>query len=308
MKHTKYIFIVGGVMSGVGKGITTSSIGNILQARGFKVSAMKIDPYLNVDAGTMNPTEHGEVFVLNDGMETDQDMGNYERFMQIELSGTNYMTNGMVLKSIIDRERSMGYAGKCVDPVPEIPKEIIRRIQRATQKTNADIMLIEIGGTVGEYQGMMFIEAARMMKLKNRADVIFVLVSYLPVPSVVGEMKSKPTQYAVRTMNSYGVQPDIIVARSTSPLDKKRKEKIADHCNVNENDVISAPDVGSVYEVPVNFERDNLSGILLHKLGLSSKKNDLTRWKKLVSSIRSAKKPLRIGIVGKYFGTGDFVL
>ncbi len=295
-------------MSGVGKGITTASIGKILQARGYRVSAMKIDPYLNVDAGTMNPTEHGEVFVLSDGMETDQDMGNYERFMDIKLTGASYMTNGMVLKSIIDRERSMGYGGKCVDPVPEIPNEIIRRIQKAVHFTKAEIMLVEIGGTVGEYQGMMFIESARMMRLKNRGDVIFVLVSYLPVPSVIGEMKSKPTQYAVRTLNSYGVQPDIIIARSIYPLDKKRKEKIAVHCNVREQDVISAPDIESVYEVPVNFEKDNLSEILLEKLGLLSKKYDLKDWFNLNKRIKASKKLLSIGIVGKYFGTGDFVL
>jgi CTP synthase len=304
----KYIFVVGGVMSGVGKGIATSSIGNILQSKGFHVSAMKIDPYLNVDAGTMNPTEHGEVFVLDSGMETDQDMGNYERFMNISLPAENYMTNGMVYKTIIDRERAMGYGGRCVDVVPDVPKEIIRRIKKAQKNAKADIMLVEIGGTLGEYQGLLFLEAGRMMRLENRGDVLFVLVSYLPVPSTVGEMKTKPTQYAVRSLNAAGIQPDIIIARSAVTLDKKRKEKLADHCNLREKDVISAPDIESVYEVPVNFEKDKMSEILLEKMGLKPKKRDMARWKIMVKNIKSSKETLKIGIVGKYFGTGDFVL
>lgn len=308
MRKPKYIFVVGGVMSGVGKGTTTASIGNILQSKGFRITAMKIDPYLNVDAGTMNPTEHGEVFVLDDGMETDQDMGHYERFIGLTLPSANYMTNGMVYKTIIDRERSMGYGGRCVDVVPDVPKEIIRRIQKARQRAKAEIMLIEIGGTLGEYQGLLFLEAGRMLRLQNRGDVLFVLVSYLPIPSKIGEMKTKPTQYAVRSLNAAGIQPDIVIARSEMPLDKKRKEKIADHCNLREVDVISAPDIDSVYEVPVNFEKDELSKIILKKLGLRAKRKDMREWRKLVKNIKQSKKPLRIGIVGKYFGTGDFIL
>lgn len=304
----KYIFVVGGVMSGVGKGIATSSIGTILQAKGFRVTVMKIDPYLNVDAGTMNPTEHGEVFVLESGLETDQDMGHYERFLDLTLPEENYMTNGMVYKSIIDRERSMGYGGRCVDVVPDVPKEIIRRIQKAQKKSKADIVLVEIGGTLGEYQGLLFLEAGRMLRLQNRGDVLFVLVSYLPVPNKIGEMKTKPTQYAVRSLNAAGIQPDMIIARSEIPLDKKRKEKLADHCNLREEDVISAPDVNSVYEVPVNFENDGLSKTILKKLGLRPKKKDLVKWRAMARNIRASQKPLRIGIVGKYFGTGDFVL
>ncbi|MDD5489202.1 MAG: CTP synthase [Candidatus Moranbacteria bacterium] len=304
----KYIFVVGGVMSGVGKGIATSSIGNILHSKGFRVTVMKIDPYLNVDAGTMNPTEHGEVFVLDDGLETDQDMGHYERFLNLTLSGENYMTNGMVYKTIIDRERSMGYGGRCVDVVPDVPKEIIRRIQKAQKKSKAEIMLIEIGGTLGEYQGLLFLEAGRMLRLQNRGDVLFVLVSYLPVPNKIGEMKTKPTQYAVRSLNAAGIQPDLIIARSEIALDKKRKEKLADHCNLQEEDVISAPDIESVYEVPVNFEKDGLSKTILKKLGLQAKKKDLVKWRGMIQNIKNSKKPLRIGIVGKYFGTGDFVL
>ena len=295
-------------MSGVGKGITTSSIGTILKARGFSVTAIKIDPYINVDAGTMNPTEHGEVFVLDDGDETDQDMGNYERFMDITLSRTNYMTTGRVYETVIHKERNLEYGGKCVEVVPHIPLEVISRIEKVSQKTKSEITIIEIGGTVGEYQNILFLEAARMMKIKHPDDVLFVMVSYLPIPSKIGEMKTKPTQYAVRTLNSAGIQPDVIVARSETFLDQKRKEKIAMFCNIPERYVISAPDIESIYEVPINFERDDLSRLILKKLGLKSKKADLNDWYSLIDRIKSAKKTVKIGVVGKYFGTGDFIL
>jgi CTP synthase len=308
MKNRKYIFVVGGVMSGVGKGITTSSVGAILKARGFVVTALKIDPYINVDAGTMNPTEHGEVFVLNDGDETDQDMGNYERFLDVELSRDNYMTTGRVYETVIHKERNLEYKGKCVEVVPHIPLEVIDRIEKATKKAEADIAIIEIGGTVGEYQNILFLEAARMMKIKYPDDVVSIMVSYLPIPSKVGEMKTKPTQYAVRTLNGAGIQPDFIIARSETFLDKKRKEKIAMFCNIPERDVISAPDSDNIYEVPINFERDDLSRLILKKLGLKYKKTDLQQWYDLVERIKHPKGTARIGIVGKYFGTGDFVL
>lgn len=304
----KYIFIVGGVMSGVGKGITTSSIGRILQSRGFSVTALKIDPYINVDAGTMNPTEHGEVFVLKDGYETDQDMGNYERFLDIDLPNDNYMTTGRVYLSVIERERNLEYKGKCVEVVPHIPLEVIERIKSAQKKAKADITLIEIGGTIGEYQNVLFLEAARMMKIKNPEDVLCILVSYLPIPDKVGEMKTKPTQYAARTLQGAGIQPDFIVGRSEKPIDKKRKEKIAMFCNVREEDVISAPDIESIYEVPLNFEKDNLSSLVLKKLHLEPKGSDMKKWKEFVDRLKNAKKKVRIGIAGKYFATGDFVL
>src|SRR3990167_4148023 len=226
-KNHKYIFVVGGVMSGVGKGITTASIGTILQSKGFRMNLIKADPYLNVDAGTMNPTEHGEVFVLDSGLETDQDMGNYERFLGKSLFSENYMTNGAVFKHVIDKERALSYKGKCVEPVFHITEEILRRIEASIQKTKAEISVFEIGGTVGEYQNAIFLEAARMLKLKYPKDVMFVMVSYLPVPRNIGEMKTKPTQNAVRQLNSYGINADMIIARSHVPLDYKRKEKIA---------------------------------------------------------------------------------
>ena len=308
MENRKYIFVMGGVMSGVGKGITTSSIGAILKARGYSITALKIDPYINVDAGTMNPTEHGETFVLDSGLETDQDMGNYERFMEITLPGENYMTTGSVYDAVIHKERNLEYEGRCVQVVPHIPLEVIDRIKKASEKAKSDITIIEIGGTVGEYENILFLEAIRLLKLKHPEDVMTVMVSYLPMPNKIGEMKTKPTQHAVRTVNGAGIQPDIIVARSEVPVDQKRKEKISLFCNVPEECVISAPDAETVYEIPLNFERDDLSKIILKKLRLKTKKADLHQWYDLVESIKSAKEKVRIGIVGKYFGTGDFAL
>lgn len=308
MNNRKYIFVVGGVMSGVGKGITTSSIGAILKARGYNVTALKIDPYINVDAGTMNPTEHGEVFVLSDGDECDQDMGNYERFMGITLSRMNYMTTGRVYETVIHKERNLEYGGKCVEVVPHIPMEVIERIEKASDLAKSDITLIEIGGTVGEYQNILFLEAARMMKIKHPSDVLYIMVSYLPIPSKVGEMKTKPTQYAVHSLNAAGIQADFIIARAETYLDQKRKEKIAMFCNVTEEYIISAPDIDSIYEVPVNFERDNLSHLILKKLNLPEEKSNLKEWFDLVEKIKNLKDKVRIGVVGKYFETGDFVL
>ncbi len=307
-KNRKYIFIVGGVMSGVGKGITTSSIAKIVHSRGFSVTALKVDPYINVDAGTMNPTEHGEVFVLADGDETDQDMGNYERFLGTSFPSANYMTTGRVYQSVIDRERAGGYKGKCVEVVPHIPLEILNRIKKAGKNAGAEVVITEIGGTIGEYQGLLFLEAARMLKMKHPEDVLFVLVSYVPFPNKIGEMKTKPTQYASRTLNSAGIQADVIVARSEIKLDDKRKEKIAMSCAVDKKSVISAPDVDSIYHVPLNFEKDNLSNIILKKLALKARKRDMGKWENFTKKIDNAKKTVKIGIVGKYFETGDFVL
>lgn len=308
-KRTKYIFVVGGVMSGVGKGITASSIGKILQSRGLVVTAIKIDPYINVDAGTMNPTEHGEVFVLADGYETDQDMGNYERFLNIKLTRQNYMTTGSVYQRVIERERNLEYGGKCVEVVPHIPLEVIGRIKHAAKQAKADIAIVEIGGTIGEYQNILFLEAIRMLKFESPGDIATVIVSYVPTPSRVGEMKTKPTQHAVRTLNGTGIQPDIIIARADRPLDEKRKEKLAVFCGVHQEDVISAPDVDSIYDVPLNFEKDRLSEILMKKLGLKIKRAKVAgEWEKRVKRIKNAKETVKIGIVGKYFKTGDFVL
>jgi len=310
-KHHKYIFVIGGVMSGVGKGIATSSIGKILQAKGFNVNPIKVDPYLNVDAGTMNPTEHGEVFVLKSGLETDQDMGNYERFMGLSLREEDYITSGMVYRAVIERERNLGYRGKCVEAIPHITDEITRRIEKAADMNGSNVSLIEVGGTVGDYQNALFMEAARVLKVRNPDDVLFVLVSYLPIPNKVGEMKTKPTQNAVRMLNSYGIQPDFIIARSEVALDKKRKEKIAIWCNVPVERIVSAPDIETIYEVPLNFERDNLGDTILKALKIKKsgrKQSDLVEWQKFVSKIKTVESEVKIAIVGKYFDTGDFVL
>jgi CTP synthase len=309
-KNHKFIFVIGGVMSGVGKGIATSSIGTILQSKGFKVNLMKVDPYLNVDAGTMNPTEHGEVFVLNSGLETDQDMGNYERFLDRDLSAEDYMTSGMVYRHVIEKERALGYKGKFVEAIPHVTDEIRQRFIKASEVNDSDISVVEIGGTVGDYQNILFIEAARALRLKQPADVIFVLVSYLPVPGTIGEMKTKPTQNAVRQLNSYGVQPDFIIARGPVPLDEKRKEKLAIWCNVDADRVISAPDIESVYQVPLNFEKENFGGRLLSALSLKAKSTteSLKDWKKFVGKIANLNGEVKIAVIGKYFDTGDFVL
>ncbi len=305
---TKFIFVAGGVMSGVGKGIATASIGKVLQSKGYSVTAMKIDPYINIDAGTIRPTEHGEVFVTQDGTECDQDIGNYERFLNTNIYDINYITTGRVYLHVIQRERNLEYNGEDVEVVPDIPLEVIRRIEKTAKDTKADFVLIEIGGTVGEYQNILFLEAARMLRLQKLKNVLFFLVSYLPIPSKVGEMKTKPTQHAVRSLNATGIQPDFLICRSDVPLDERRKEKLSMFCNVEKECVISAPDVDSIYDVPVNFDNENLAEKILHKLNMKVRKKDLKDWRGLAKKIKSLKNEVKIGIVGKYFNTGDFIL
>ena len=295
-------------MSGVGKGVASSSIGKIMQSRGLEVTSIKIDPYVNVDAGTMNPTEHGEVFVLDDGTECDQDMGNYERFLNRDLSGANYMTTGSIYKTVIERERSMGYGGKSVSPVPHIPLEIIDRIDNAAALAKAEVVLVEVGGTVGEYENILFLEAIRMAKFRHPKDVLVILVSHLPIMSDDNELKTKPTQHAVRALNSTGLQPDIILARAKYPLDEKRKEKISFNCNLRVEDIISAPDVSNLYDIPLNFEKDNLGNLILEKLGMKPRKKDMKEWIAFTQKIHTAKNVVKIGIVGKYFSSGKFIL
>lgn len=306
---TKYIFVTGGVISGVGKGIAAASIGKILESRGFEVTAMKIDPYVNVDAGNMNPTEHGEVFVLDDGKECDQDMGNYERFLDRDLSSANYMTTGSIYLDVIQKERRMEYKGKCVEVVPQVPLAIIDKIENAAQKANADIILVEIGGTVGEYQNILFLEAVRMLKFKKPQDIALILVSLLPTLAAGGtEIKSKPTQYAVRTLNAAGLQPDFIIGRAGIPLDDKRKQTIALNCSVEFDHIISAPNVDDIHKIPLNFEKANLSDLLLKKINLEPKKRDISQWEEMVEKAQNAQKKVKIGIVGKYFESGSFIL
>ncbi|MCX6744193.1 MAG: CTP synthase, partial [Candidatus Parcubacteria bacterium] len=304
----KYIFVAGGVMSGVGKGVSCASIGKILQSKGYSVTAIKIDPYINVDAGTMNPTEHGEVFVTDDGDETDQDIGNYERFLDRDILSTNYMTTGRVYLSVIQRERNLEYGGKCVEVVPHVPLEVISRIKKAAEMAKADFTIIEIGGTVGEYQNVLFLEAARMMRTETPNDVIVMMVSYFPIPSKIGEMKTKPTQTAVRALNATGIFPDFILCRAEVPLDDVRKEKLATFCNIPKGNAISAPDVDNIYEIPLNFEKEDLGEKILARFGLKDKGKDLKDWEKLIETIKATKDKVNIGIVGKYFATGNFTL
>ncbi len=306
----KYIFVSGGVVSGLGKGITSSSIGTVLQSKGFKVSIVKIDMYLNIDAGTIRPQEHGEVFVTEDGLETDQDLGNYERFLSQSLRRENYMTAGQVYKSVIDRERAFGYEGEDVEAVPHVTDEIINRILKAGEINKADIVIIELGGTVGEYQNSLFFEASRILKLRQPKDVLQVHVTYVPFIRSIGELKSKPAQQSVQRLNSLGIQPDFVVMRSEIAIDEKRKEKIAVFCNLHQDDIISNPDLKSIYHLPILLEEQKFGNKIIKKLGLKKKLTSpgLSKWKKFESDQQSAKKKIKIAMVGKYFNTGDYKL
>jgi len=304
----KFIFVSGGVISGLGKGITTASISLLLKSLGFRVSPIKADPYLNVDAGTMNPIIHGETFVTEDGMETDQDLGHYERFLNESLSKHNYMTAGQIFLSVIQRERRLDYDGICVETVPHVPEEILRRLEFLANKDKADFVILEIGGTVGEYQNMMFLEAARELKLKKPQDVLNIHVAYLPLPPSLGELKTKPVQTSVHLLHEVGIQPDIIIGRAQKSVDMARKKKISTFCNVALEDVFSNPDVKSIYEIPLILEEQGITRRILQKLNLKRKKLNLKNWKIFLDKIKRARKKVKIGIVGKYFRSGDFSL
>lgn len=297
----KYIFVVGGVMSSVGKGVAAASIGKILQSKGYRVANIKADMYVNVDAGTIRPAEHGEVFVGEDGIEADQDLGNYERFTDQVCTLANYITTGQVYQEVIRRERNLEYGGEDVEVVPDIPNEIIRRIKACQRKNKSEITIIELGGTVGEYQLLLFLEAARMMKAKDPSGVYTIMVSYLPTPKLLGEQKSKPTQYAIRTLNSAGIQPDFILCRSAKPVKDNIKNTISTVCSLPKERIISAPDVYSIYDIPVNFEKENFGEVVLKAMGLKPKKKDMEDWKKFAKKVKNIKKTVKIGIVGKYF-------
>lgn len=306
----KYIFVSGGVVSGLGKGITSASIGTILQARGIEATLVKIDMYLNIDAGTIRPQEHGEVFVTLDGLETDQDLGNYERFLSRSLHRENYMTTGQVYKAVIDRERSFGYEGEDVEAIPHVTDEIINRITRAGEINKAEVVIVELGGTVGEYQNSLFFEASRILRLREPKNVIQVHVTYLPYLKNIGELKSKPAQQSVKLLNGMGIQPDFVVARSEQPIDDKRREKLAVFCNVTDQEIISNPDLPSIYQVPLFMEEQGFGEKIIKKLGLRKKLNPpgLTKWKSFENAHQKAKKPVKIAMVGKYFATGDYKL
>lgn len=308
MTNPKVIFVSGGVISGIGKGVATSSIALLLKSRGFKVTAIKADPYLNVDAGTLNPIEHGEVFVLDDGMECDQDLGNYERFLDQSLNSSNYMTTGQVFKTIIEKERALGYEGKTVEFFQDPPREIINRIYKCAQVNDAEIIVFEIGGTVGEFQNLLFLEANRLMKLNKPNDILHVHLTYLPIPSSIGEMKSKPAQMSIQQLSLAGIRADVVLARSQVAVDEKRKEKIAIACGLDPENILSAPDVESIYQVPLNFENQQLSDNILRKLVLKPRRSNMEEWKVMVNRVLTSKKTAKIAMVGKYFSTGDFTL
>ena len=304
----KFIVITGGVISGLGKGVITASIANVLQAQGYHVGAVKIDPYINIDAGTMRPTEHGEVWVTDDGGETDQDLGTYERFLGRPLSKFNNITTGQVYQKVIEMERNLEFDGKCVEPIPHILEEVERRIKTAARMDSADFMVIEIGGTVGDYQNIMFLEAMRRMHLRGD-HVMFVHVVYLPIPKNIGEMKTKPAQHSVRMLNEVGIQPDFVMARSEVALDSVRREKISIFCSVRPEDVISSPDISCIYELPLIFEEQDFTKNILKKFGIEYKKpGEMHKWRSFINNMKNNESNVRIAIVGKYFDIGNFTL
>lgn len=304
---TKYIFISGGVISGLGKGVTSASLGVLLKSRGYKVTAIKCESYLNVDSGTINPIEHGDTFLCNDGLEADMDLGTYERFLDIPIGRKNFMTMGIVYQTIIERERSMGYGGKTVDAIPTVPNEIIDRIKIAGE--GFDICLVELGGTAGEHQNIFNYEAARMMKLDMPEDVIHVHITYVPVPEHLGEPKTKPTQLSMRFLNMSGIQPDFLVLRSNMPIDSLRKDKVAIQCNMPKERLIMNADLTSIYELPLKFEEQEFDKKVLKVLRLPVKILKFDRWKSLVSTVTTLRKNrVTIAIAGKYIATGDYQL
>ena len=305
----KYIFISGGIISGLGKGITSASIALLLQSSGYKVVTVKCENYLNVDAGTINPIEHGDPFLCEDGLEADMDIGTYEKFLGQDMGKPNFMTMGSIYQKVIEKERRFEYEGEDVQEVVHITGEIIDRINRALKVTKSDIAVIELGGTAGEYQNILYYEASRMLSFKSPGQVIHVHVSYVPTPKHLGEPKTKPVQLSVRTVNSMGIQPDMLVVRSEEPIDKRRKERLALFCSVHAQDVFSSYDVPSVYEVPLILEAQGISIQVCEKLGLKYKKPKLDAWKKMVVNVKTPKKNnVKIAIVGKYFKTGDYKL
>jgi len=298
-----YIIITGGVISGLGKGITTASIGKILQLHGYKVTAMKIDPYMNCDAGTLRPTEHGEVWVTEDGGEIDQDLGHYERFLDINIPKYHNITTGQVYGKVIEKERKGKYLGKTVQPIPHVTDEIKNRIRRPSNENSWDFVMVEIGGTVGDYENVLFLEAVRQMKLEGDR-VLYLHVTYVPVLDTLGEAKTKPTQHSVKLLREIGIQPDFIITRSEEPLDNVRREKIAMFCNVHEEDVISDSNIDNVYAVTLLFEKQEFCKKILKKLNIRKSQNGLESWEKFLKKVRKLKNPVKIGIVGKYFDIG----
>jgi CTP synthase len=303
----KYIFITGGVLSGLGKGLVTCSVGKMLQARKFNVSAVKCDPYFNVDAGTMNPYIHGEVFVLDDGYEADMDLGAYERFLGVELTELNNITSGQVYQHVIQKEREGGYLGRCVQIIPHVTDEIKRRLRLVAEKTGADVLLVECGGTVGDIEGLPFLEAFRQMRLEEpRGDTLLVHVTLVPVLDAVGEPKTKPTQHSVKELRAIGLQPDLIVARiEGGPLSEDPKRKIALYCSVEEKAVFSSVDVETLYELPLVLEEQGMGDVVCDYLGFKDCEPDLSEWEAMVRTFKEPTETVKIAMCGKYAELAD---
>jgi len=305
---TKYVFVVGGVMSGVGKGTASASIARILKEHGYNVTVIKIDPYVNYDAGTLRPTEHGEVWVTEDGGEIDQDLGTYERFLNEKIPKKNNLTTGQIYKNLIEKERKGLFLGKTVQFIPHVLDEIKSRIKEASHES--EIAVIEIGGTIGDYENIPFLLAAKTLETEiGKENVAFVLVSYLPVPFNLKEAKTKPTQHAMKMLWEHGILPDFILCRSHGPLDEVRRKKIFEFLNIDIEKVISAPDVDIIYSVPPNFEKENLGLKLLKELKLEARKQpDWGKWNFLLQNLKNPEKELNIAIIGKYLDIGSYTL
>ncbi len=304
---TKYIFVSGGVLSGLGKGITAASLGVLLKARGLKVTNLKCENYLNLDSGNINPIEHGDVFLCEDGLEADLDLGSYERFLSQEVGNKNFTTMGQIYLKVIEDTKNLSFNGATVDAIPYVPEEVIKRIKKAGE--GFDIVLVELGGTAGEYQNAVYYEAYRILKLRQPKDTIHVHVTYFPAPAHINEMKSKPTQLSVKMLNTMGIQPDFIVGRAEANIDDKRKEKVAFYCNLDVQDVISNPDCKSIYEIPLIFKEQNFDIRVLEKLGIPVKKQKMKAWQDLVKRILTQyDKKITIAIIAKYIATGDYEL
>lgn len=304
--ETKYIFVTGGVVSSVGKGIATACLGRLLKNRGFKVTVQKLDPYINVDAGTMNPFQHGEVFVTDDGAETDLDLGHYERFVDENLTQLSNVTTGRIYDAVIRRERRGDYLGSTVQVIPHITDEIKSRIKLNAQQTGADIAIVEIGGTVGDIEGLPFLEAIRQFRKDvGSSNVMYVHVTLIPSVGPWNELKTKPTQHSVIKLREIGIQPDVLICRTKHAISKEMKDKISLFCDVEKEAVIEARDAETIYEIPLKFEEDGLADLVLRKFGLENGKPDLTEWKKIVDILKNPKRETTVAIVGKYVGNGD---
>ena len=305
---TKYIIITGGVVSSIGKGITSASIGRILRSYGLNVSAIKIDPYLNWDSGTLNPYQHGEVFVTNDGMETDLDLGHYERFLDVELEGFANITTGKVYESVIKKEREGGYLGECVQVIPHITNRIKEMIYETSSKKDYDVVLIELGGTVGDIESQPFLEALRQLRNDEGSDnVMFVHVTFIPYLNAAGEFKTKPTQHSTKELRSMGINPDVIVCRSQLPVDDALLAKVAHFCDVDKGAVVNTPDASSIYEVPLVLEENGIGELIVNRISLdvSPDSSKLDDWADTVESLKIKDPVVTIGIVGKYVELED---